>query len=125
VRLGHLTYCLYWYFVNFVNLTCCASQPVEPAQTSSPHFTVTTPEADMVKLSSSDTKQALNLLFLSAARDSHSPVSNLCSGSDSGAFKDCPESNDMAASVYVVLTADASSSHASLADSSCAGHKHT
>jgi hypothetical protein len=39
--------------------------------------------------------------------------------SDSDFFEDWPEANDTVASVYVALTVDASSSHASTIDASC------
>jgi hypothetical protein len=57
VLLGHVTYCLYGYFVDFVNFTCHAqaSRPVEPMQVWSPHCNVKMPGADMVDLSSSNT----------------------------------------------------------------------
>jgi hypothetical protein len=92
---------IYKYFVDFINFSCRvqASQPVKPTQTSSPRFTVTTTEADMVKLSYSDTEGALNLLFLSPSHDSPSPVLNLRSGSGSDTFEDWPDSNVMAVSV--------------------------
>jgi hypothetical protein len=77
------------------------------------------PEADMVNPSSSDTEEVLDLLFLSPARGHHSPALNLHSGSDSDAFEDWLEANDMAASVYVALTTDALSSHASTVDALC------
>jgi hypothetical protein len=40
VFLGRVTYCLFGYFVDFVDFACLvqASQPVEPVQASSPHF---------------------------------------------------------------------------------------
>jgi hypothetical protein len=117
--LGRATYCLYRYFVDFVVFTCLAqaSQLVEPVQAPSPQFTM--PRADMVHPSSSDTKEALDLLFLSPIHGPHSPVLNLCLGSDSDAFEDWPKANDMAASVYVALTADASSSRVSTVDNLC------
>jgi hypothetical protein len=96
-------------------------------QVWSPHYNVEMPEADMVALSSNDIEKALELLPLSPARGYHSPLSNLRSSSNSDLFEDWPEANDMAASVYVVLTANASSWHASTTDSlrgsqmSCAG----
>jgi hypothetical protein len=107
------THVIYEYFVDFIIFGCRvqASQPVEPAQASSPHFTVRTTEVDMMKLSSSNTEEVLNLLFFSPAHDSCSPVSNLRLGFGSNMFEDWPESNDMAASVYIALTADALSSH--------------
>jgi hypothetical protein len=63
--------------------------------------------------------EALNLLFVNPAIDPHSSASNLCSGSDCDVFEDWPQVNDMAASVYVALTADALSSHASTFDDPC------
>jgi hypothetical protein len=79
------------------------------------------PKADMVDLSSSDTEEVLELLSLSPACGYHSPLSNLRSSSDSDLFEDWPEANDMAASVYVALIADALSSRVSTADSLCGG----
>jgi hypothetical protein len=64
----------------------------------------------MVNLSSSDTEEALELLSLSSACGYHSPLLNLWSSSDSELFEDWPKANDMAASVYVALTADVLSS---------------
>jgi hypothetical protein len=81
------------------------------------------PKADMVNLSSSDTEEVLELLSLSPACGYHSSHSNLRSSSYSELFEDCPEANDKAASVYTALTADASSSRASTADSMCGGKK--
>jgi hypothetical protein len=107
-----------------------ASLLVEPALAPSPCFNVKPAEADVASLSSSHTEEALELLSLSPARGPHSPLSKLHSSSSSDSFDDWPKANDMAASVYVVLTADASSSHMStvgaphctrksLADDSC------
>jgi hypothetical protein len=48
-----------------------------------------------------------------------SPASNPRAGSDSDIFEDWPEVNDMAASVYIALTADALSSRASAIDALC------
>jgi hypothetical protein len=76
-------------------------------------------KADVVNLLSSDTEEALDLLFLSPAHGPHSPASNPCSGSDSDMFQDWPKVNDMATSVYVALIADASSSRASTVDAPC------
>jgi hypothetical protein len=75
------------------------------------------PVIDMVDLSSSGTEEALRLLPLSSARGYHSPLSNLRPSSDSELFEDWPKANDMAASVYVALTVDASCSRVSTADS--------
>jgi hypothetical protein len=77
------------------------------------------PEADVVNPSSSDTEEALNLLFLCPPRGSQSPSLSPRSGSDSDVFEDWPEVNDMAASVYVALIADASSSRVSMVDAMC------
>jgi hypothetical protein len=68
----------------------------------------------VVTLSSSYTKEALELLSLSPARGPHSQLSGLRSSSGSDLFEDWPEANDMAASVYVALTADALSSRTSI-----------
>jgi hypothetical protein len=46
-------------------------------------------------------------------------VLNPRSGSDSDVFEDWHEVNDMVASVYVALTTDALSSHASTVDALC------
>jgi hypothetical protein len=72
---------LYKYFIDFVNFTCRAQalRLVEPAQIWSPHSNVKIPEADMVDLSSSDTKEALELLSLSPAHGYHSSLSNYLS----------------------------------------------
>jgi hypothetical protein len=77
------------------------------------------PAADMVHPSSCDIEEALDLLFLSPAYGPHSPLLNLHPGFDSDAFKDWSEANDMVASVYVALTADASNSHVSTVDNLC------
>jgi hypothetical protein len=118
VLLGRVTYCLYKYFIDFACLAQ-ASQLDEPAQASPPHFIFTMPEADVVNPSSSDTEEALNLLFLCPPRGSQSPSLSPRSGSDSDVFEDWPEVNDMAASVYVALIADASSSRVSMVDAMC------
>jgi hypothetical protein len=107
--LGHVTYYLYRYFVDFACL----------AQASLTHFNITMPEADVVNSPSSDTEEALDLLILSPAHGPLSPASGPCSGSDSDVFKDWPKVNDMAASLYVALTVDALSSHASAIDAMC------
>jgi hypothetical protein len=74
-----------------------------------------------VTSSSSDIDEALAFLSLSPAHglsyrlsegDAREP--SLSSGSD--LFEDWPEANDMAVSIYVTLTMEASSSHASMAD---------
>jgi hypothetical protein len=86
-------------------------------QVLSPHFNVGMPDVDMVDLSSSDTEEALKLLPLSPTRGCHFALSNPRSSSDSELFEDWPMVNDMATSVYVALTIDASSSHASTPNS--------
>jgi hypothetical protein len=68
---------------------------------------------------SSDTEEELNLLFLCPTHGPHSLAPNPHPGSDSNEFKDWPEVNNMAASVYVALTADAMSSHVSTVDALC------
>jgi hypothetical protein len=68
----------------------------------------------VITLSSSDTEEALELLSLSPARGPHSPLSKLRSSSGCDLFDDWPEANDMAVSVYVALTTDASSSRTSI-----------
>jgi hypothetical protein len=73
-------------------------------------------EADMVNPSSSDTEEVLDLLFLCPIRDHHSPVLKPRSSSNDDLFEDWPEVNDMAASVYVALSADSSSSYMSAID---------
>jgi hypothetical protein len=62
----------------------------------------------VVDVLSSDTEDLLNSLFFSPACDSPS----LCrrASSDANSFESWPEVNNMAASVYVALSADASSS---------------
>jgi hypothetical protein len=77
VLLGHVTYCLYRYFVDFIDFACLAqaSQLVEPTQASSPHFIIAKPKVDVLNPSSSDTEEALNLLFLSPAHGPQSPAS--------------------------------------------------
>jgi hypothetical protein len=64
----------------------------------------------VVTLSSSDTKKALELLSLNPSCGSHSRLSKPSSSSGSDLFKDWSKANDMATSVYVALTIDASSS---------------
>jgi hypothetical protein len=77
----------------------------------------------MIDLSSSNTEEALELLSLSSARGYQSPLLNLRSSFDSDLFEDWPKANSMAASVYISLTTDASSSHASTVDSLHCGQK--
>jgi hypothetical protein len=93
-----------------------ASQPIEPASALSPHFNVTPAKAEAVNLSSSDTEEALELLSLSPARGPRSPILDLRSSSSSDLFEDWPKANHMTVSVYVVLTANASSYCASSVD---------
>jgi hypothetical protein len=75
----------------------------------------------VVTLSSNDTEEALGLLSLSPTCDltsqpSKGVVQEPTSSSSSDLFEDWPEANNMAASVYVTLTTEASSSLASAAD---------
>jgi hypothetical protein len=84
------------------------------AQALSSHFNVKPAKDDVVTLSSSDTKEALELLSLNPARGPHSPLLKLRSSSGSDLFDDWPEANDMAVSIYVALTTDASSSCTSI-----------
>jgi hypothetical protein len=77
-------------------------------QASSPHIIITKPRADVVDISSSDIEALLESLFLSPAR--HSPVSHSRESSTANSFKNWPKPNDMAPSVYIALSADASSS---------------
>jgi hypothetical protein len=65
----------------------------------------------VVTLSSSGTKEALELLFLSPHHDLVFHVLEPSCSSGSDQFNDWPEANDTAQSVYVALTANASSSH--------------
>jgi hypothetical protein len=76
-------------------------------------------EVGVITLSSSDIGEALDLLSLSPTRHPSSQSSNRRSGSNSNMFEDRPVANDMAASVYVALTMDASSSHASTVGGLC------
>jgi hypothetical protein len=82
----------------------------------------------VVTLSSSNTKEALELLSLSPARglpsrlsegDAQEPLSSY----DSNLFKDWPKANNVAVRFYVVLTTEALSSHASTTDASCGRQK--
>jgi hypothetical protein len=94
----------------------CSAQalhPVRPPQAPLPHCSVMPSNPDMVTLSSRDTKEALELLPLSPACGPHSRLFEPSSNSGSDLFKDWPEANDMAVSVYVALTMDASSSRTS------------
>jgi hypothetical protein len=93
-----------------------ASRPFESAMVSSLHFNVKLAEADVVDLSSSDTEETLELLSLSPASGPRSPLSKLRSSSGCDLFEDWPKANDMAVSVYILLTAYASSSNASIVD---------
>jgi hypothetical protein len=100
------------YFVDFVKFGCHAqvSQLFEPMQASSPHLIATMSKANVVDLSSSDIEALLDSLFMSPACGS--PVLHPRMGSDCNSFEDWPESNDMAVSVYVAISADAPRSHA-------------
>jgi hypothetical protein len=115
---------IYSHFVDFVNFCCHAqaSQLFEPAQASLPHLIATMTKANVVDLSSSDTKALLDTLFMSPACGS--PVSHPCMVSGCNSFEDWPESNDMAVSVYAAaLSVDASSSHAPTVGDPCVVRK--
>jgi hypothetical protein len=68
---------------------------------SLPRCSIWPANLDVVTLSSSDNKEVLELLFPSPNRDQ---------------FEDWPKANDTAASVYIALTTDASSSRTSAAN---------
>jgi hypothetical protein len=70
----------------------------------------------VVTLSSSDTEEALELLFPGPDHDPVSRVSEPSSCSDNDLFEDWSEANDMATNVYFALTTDASSSRTSTAN---------
>jgi hypothetical protein len=70
-----------------------------------------------VTLSSGHTEEALELLFPSPNHDPR--ISGPSVSSDSDQFEDSPEANDTAMSVYISLTADASSSHTSMVSAPC------
>jgi hypothetical protein len=88
---------------------------------SSSYFNVNKTKADVIDLSSSDTEEALDLLYLCPAHGPHYPLSNFHSSFDSDLFEEWLEANDVPLSVYVVLTAYASISRASTVDSLCGG----
>jgi hypothetical protein len=96
-----------------------ASHLVKPAQGSLPHCSIWPTKPDVVTLSSSDTEEALELLFLSPGHDLVSRVSEPSSCSDSDLFEDLPEANDTVVSVYVALTVDTLSSCTSTANAPC------
>jgi hypothetical protein len=91
-----------------------ASQLFEPVQASSPHLIVIKPKAGVVDVSSSDIEDLLNSLILSPTCDSPSLHRSASSVADS--FESRPEVNNIATSVYVALSADASSSHKPMID---------
>jgi hypothetical protein len=72
-------------------------------------------EPDAVTLLSSNTEEALEILCQSPTHGPPSRPLDPYSSSSSDMFEDWPEANDMATSVYVALTMDASSSRASTA----------
>jgi hypothetical protein len=110
---------IYLHFDDFVNFGCHVqvSQLFKPAQASSPHLIVMKPKASVVHVSSSDTKDLLNSLFLSPACDSLSLRHRASSDADS--FESWPKANNMAASVYVALSVDASSFRKPTIDAPC------
>jgi hypothetical protein len=85
-----------------------ASRPAEPAQALYQCYYVQYAEPDVVVMSSSDTKDALELLSLSPSRG--------MSSQPSGGYAQGPEANDMATSMYVALIAEPSSSHAPMSN---------
>jgi hypothetical protein len=75
----------------------------------------------VLTLSSSDTEEDLEFLSLSlvhgvSSQHSGGDAQELLSSSGSDLFGDWPEVNDMATSIYVALTAEASSYHAPAVD---------
>jgi hypothetical protein len=68
----------------------------------------------VVTLSSGHTEEALELLFPSPNHDPISRILGPSVSSDSDQFEDWPEANDTVMSVYISLTADASSSRISM-----------
>jgi hypothetical protein len=116
-------YVIYSYFDDFVNFGCHAhaSQLFEPAQASSPHLIIMKPKNDVVDISSSDTEALLDSLFLSLTRNSL--ASHPWASSDADSFEDCPKANDMAVTVYVALSADASSSRTPMINAPRGGRK--
>jgi hypothetical protein len=81
---------------------------------------------DVVNVSSSDTDEALELLRLvSGCNDSPRPTLNDAwvtsseSSTSSDWFEDWPEANDMAASIYVALTAKPSPLYKDRGQASC------
>jgi hypothetical protein len=103
---------------------------------SPPHCSVLPADPEVMILSSSDTEEALELLFLSPPRNLISRVSEPSTSFSSNQFEDWPEANDIVASTYIALTADALSSRIlmvnaprggpkSYAGSSCTRHSHS
>jgi hypothetical protein len=121
ICLPHLV--IYSHFGDFVNFGCRvqAWQLVEPTQAFSPQFIVSKPEASMVDVLSSDTKDLLNSLFFSPACDSPSLRSR--ENSNANSFKSWPEVNNMDARVYAALSADASSSCKHAIDAPCVNRR--
>jgi hypothetical protein len=76
-----------------------ASHPVKLIRASLSRNSVCPTEPDVVALWSSDTKEALELLFLSSPRGPASRVSEPSSGFGSDQFEDWPKANDAALSV--------------------------
>jgi hypothetical protein len=74
-------------------------------------------------LSSSDTKEALKLLFPSPPRDPISHVSEPFSSSGSNQFVEWPKTNNMETSAYIALTSHTSSSRASIVNVSHGGQE--
>jgi hypothetical protein len=90
-------------------------------QASSSRLIVTKSQAGVVDISSSDTGALLDSLFFSPS--CNSPASLLRPNSDADSLEDWPEGNDMAATVYVALSADTSNSRKPANDAPCDGRE--
>jgi hypothetical protein len=82
----------------------------------------------VVTFFSSDTEEALELLSLSPVHNVSSQrqggdAQELSSSSGNDLLEDWHKANDIAASIYIVLTTEASSSHASMANAPCGKRK--
>jgi hypothetical protein len=94
---------------------------VKPAQASLPYCSHWPVEPDVVTLSSSDTEEALELLPLSpgcgvSSRLLGGVAQEPWSSSGSDLFEDLHKANDIAVSIYVASTAEASSTRALMAN---------
>jgi hypothetical protein len=77
--------------------------------------------SNLDSISSNDTEALLDSLFLSPTHDS--PASHPCASSDADSFENWPKANDMAACVYIAMSADASGSHTPAIDAPRDGKK--